>query len=234
VLRIKFQTETGQRLRRLQQEMGGNGMSVDSLLSVDDDRWLVALTVGDVTDRTPGVVADLPDVDLLYENQYTESSDTVSLLVLFENVDACIAQTLARRRAVPHAITLRDRALEGTVTVEDWDHLQVIADEIESTHDSFELVSVTKVDHVDAMLGTDQFKHAVRAHVSETQLRTLEHAFRAGYFTVPQEATATEIATELDISQSTFSERLRRSVDELLAVLFGEETDHPELDANEE
>jgi predicted DNA binding protein len=41
-----------------------------------------------------------------------------------------------------------------------------------------------------------------------------------GYFSVPRETTASEVAAELGISKSAFLERLRRGQDGLFAQVF--------------
>jgi len=57
--------------------------------------------------------------------------------------------------------------------------------------------------------------------LSDDQLEVLETAYQMGYFKVPQEVTAEEIASELDISRSTLSERLRRVEHNICELLFG-------------
>ena len=47
----------------------------------------------------------------------------------------------------------------------------------------------------------------------EAALRT---ALETGYFSVPRDATASEVAAELEISKSAFLERLRRGQESLL------------------
>ncbi len=52
------------------------------------------------------------------------------------------------------------------------------------------------------------------------QREVLETAFRVGYFEVPREASAADVAAELDIGQSTVVEHLRRAERNLLAGQF--------------
>jgi len=220
MLQITFQTEPSGALGRLHREVDGASTAVDSVLQTDDDEWLAFLTVSELTTSPDVAVAALPSVDLLRSEAYTAESGTFMLLVWVTD-DPCIVQTIARRRAVPHTVRLRDHRLEGTVTVDDWDHLQSIADDIEATHGGFDLISVNQVERVDAVLGTDRFKQATLEALPADHLRTLEVAYRAGYFEVPQGASASDVADELGVSQSTYSERVRRSVSSLLDVLFG-------------
>jgi predicted DNA binding protein len=51
---------------------------------------------------------------------------------------------------------------------------------------------------------------AQRWNLTPAQAEALEAAHAAGYFNVPRDTTASEVAAELDISKSAFLERLRR------------------------
>lgn len=57
--------------------------------------------------------------------------------------------------------------------------------------------------------------------LSDDQLAILETAYNMGYFDVPREASATDIATELNIAQSTMSERLRVVEQNLFELIYG-------------
>ncbi|KAB1187274.1 MULTISPECIES: helix-turn-helix domain-containing protein [Haloferax] len=53
--------------------------------------------------------------------------------------------------------------------------------------------------------------------LSEKQLTALELAFSRGYFETPKEASLTEIADDLGISEQALSQRLRRALNRLVA-----------------
>ncbi|MXR50380.1 hypothetical protein GRX03_01995 [Halovenus sp. WSH3] len=224
MLRITFETEPGDLLGRLHDSLDGGSTILDSVLQTDRTEWLAYLTVSDLDSPPVERVRELSDLELVYSDSYSAASDTALLLVRVHD-EPCIARLLAEHRAIPHAIRLHDHHLSGTVTVDDWDHLQTIADEIETARDTFELVSVRQVDSVEPILGSDRLKQTAKGAVPTEHLRTLEVAYRTGYFDVPQTASAEEVADELGVSQSTFSKRLRRSAAALLALLFGEQ--HP-------
>lgn len=57
--------------------------------------------------------------------------------------------------------------------------------------------------------------------VTPAQEAALRAALAAGYFAVPREADASEVARELDISKSAFLERLRRGQQRLLEQTMG-------------
>lgn len=61
-----------------------------------------------------------------------------------------------------------------------------------------------------------------RGKLTDRQLEVLQSAYNHGYFKRPKEANATELATELGITQSTFSEHLAAAQRKLFAdVLDG-------------
>lgn len=60
-----------------------------------------------------------------------------------------------------------------------------------------------------------------RWDVTPAQAEALRTALAMGYFSVPKEATATEVADELGIGKSAFLERLRRGQAGLLSQVFG-------------
>jgi len=63
---------------------------------------------------------------------------------------------------------------------------------------------------------SDASARAEPAPLSPEQLEAIRKAHRAGYFHVPRESSIEELASETDISNSAFSERLRRGLDRLI------------------
>jgi predicted DNA binding protein len=61
-----------------------------------------------------------------------------------------------------------------------------------------------------------------RGKLTERQREVLEHAFERGYFERPKRANATELADELGISQSTFTEHLMAAQRKLLEDILAE------------
>jgi hypothetical protein len=59
-----------------------------------------------------------------------------------------------------------------------------------------------------------------RSRLTDRQREVVETAHRMGYFEYPREATAETVASELDISPSTFAETLRAAERTLLDELF--------------
>ncbi|WP_313695695.1 helix-turn-helix domain-containing protein [Halorarum halobium] len=70
-------------------------------------------------------------------------------------------------------------------------------------------------------LGPDSAEAAGRWDVTPPQEAALRAALAAGYFAVPKESTASEVAAELGISKSAFLERLRRGQGALFEQMLG-------------
>lgn len=227
MLRIEFLTQSSGVLGELHEAMPGSTIALNSVLPIDETEWLAFLTASSTSSPPATVVEQTPGIELLYHQAYGPDSTTYQLIVIIEDDHVCLVQTLARQHAIPHSLSLSDQTLNGLVTVREWDHLQSLAEQIKSVHNKFELLSVTQVDHVGSLLGTDRFTETIRNQLTEAQLQTLETAHQLGYFTVPQTVTASDVADELAVSQSTVSERLRRAMGNLLIIAFGETREAP-------
>lgn len=68
-------------------------------------------------------------------------------------------------------------------------------------------------------LGDDEAPVADRWGLTPAQAAAIEAAHDAGYFAVPRDATAQDVADALDISKSAFLERLRRGQNRLLGQI---------------
>ncbi len=73
----------------------------------------------------------------------------------------------------------------------------------------------------DDHLGADDQRSVARGwDLTPAQAEAMRTALSMGYFTVPREATAADVAGALEISKSAFLERLRRGQASLFAQLF--------------
>jgi predicted DNA binding protein len=77
-----------------------------------------------------------------------------------------------------------------------------------------------KLERVYALRAEEEESIAKQWNLTPAQEESLRYAVRMGYFTVPREATADEVAAEMGISKSAFIERLHRAQQSLLTQLF--------------
>lgn len=82
-----------------------------------------------------------------------------------------------------------------------------------------ETVGIT-LERLSPMDGDDDSAVATQWDLTPAQTAALRQALAMGYFRVPREATAADVAAALDISTSAFNERLHRGQQALLSQVF--------------
>ncbi len=137
---------------------------------------------------------------------------------------------ILREKAIPNRLLLSSDRFDGVATVAEWDDFRRLADKLQEQYGYFELLSMNQVETTGAPLGSGQLGRVVRNELSRDQLTVLQTAHQMGYFDTPRRASADDVATELDIAQSTFSERLRLAQDQLFDLVFsgGEDSADPD------
>lgn len=123
--------------------------------------------------------------------------------------------------ALPNRIVLTENHVDVVVTTDAWQDFRDLADEIESTLGEFELRSVTQIEQPGEALDSGRLTEVLATKLPDEQLALLETAHNMGYFEVPRTVSAKEVAEELDIAQSTLSERLRTAERNLLDLIYG-------------
>ncbi|MFC7226931.1 helix-turn-helix domain-containing protein [Salinirubellus salinus] len=127
--------------------------------------------------------------------------------------EACVVHSLVDVGFLVDSIHLRDGTERFVGAVVGQDVLdQVLAAAGETVGVSLERISSLRA-HEDTPV-------AQRWDVTPRQSEAVEAAFRLGYFSVPREVTARDVADELGISKSAFLERLRRAQATFFGHLF--------------
>lgn len=223
MLRIKFQIRSAgiaSKLFAIDEQV--ISVEIDNALPVTEGEVFLSLTVGFHADISKESLSDqLPNVQIIDMSEANVTPHTYYLSVLADLSDVSVLSLLTENKAIPHTIVGTDSHLDVVASVRDWTHLKEVAATIEDNHGSLELVGTTQTESIGFPLGSNKVKQSISGKLSDNQLEVLETAYRLGYFKVPQEVTAEEIAEELDISRSTLSERLRRVEHSFCALLFG-------------
>ncbi len=133
-----------------------------------------------------------------------------------------VLSTVLAEGAIPCRVLARDGRVRAVVTVEDWEQLRSLAAAVEGEHGEFVLQGTTELEGPGYPLGRDDLEATVRGKLTDDQMEVLRTAYEMGHFAVPQQSTSGAVAEELGVARSTFSERLRRSQNRLLSVLFGD------------
>ncbi|OYR55332.1 hypothetical protein DJ70_12070 [Halorubrum halodurans] len=189
----------------------------------DEGNWIESLLV---TSRSPfdpeSVLSTLSRVELFHQEQVVDGSTapTYRLTIVAHEPYPFLLGVILRENAIPNRLELRTDHLHGVVTVDEWETFRTLADRIQEQFGRFELLSVNQVETTGEPLGSGQLGRVLRNELSAEQLTVLRTAHRMGYFDVPRRASADDIATELDIAQSTLSERLRVAEKRLFDLVF--------------
>jgi predicted DNA binding protein len=223
MLRIEFQIRLAgisSQFFELEEQVGS--IEIDNALPVAGDAVFLFLTAqfdGEVSEDS--LSRQLSSMQIVDMSRAEMNRCTYYLGVMTKLSDASVLSLLTENRAIPHRIVGRNAHLDVVASVRDWSHLKEVASTIESEHGSLELIGTTQTENIGFPLGGNKIKQSMSGKISDEQLNVLETAYQMGYFKVPQEVTAEEIAGELDISRSTLSERLRRVEHNFCELLFG-------------
>lgn len=112
-------------------------------------------------------------------------------------------------------VQVKNGALFITIHIDEIDDLQTVVDSLE---ESFESVSVCKIDHSEIKKGENPMRFD-RDKLTQRQQEVFRTAYEMGYFKHNNQANASDIADELDIAVSTFSEHMN-SIQEKIASEF--------------
>lgn len=223
-LRIEFQTEPIGVLSKLNHVLPeSTQIELDNVLPGEDDgRWLEFFTLtGSDVDDPAALLTEIERLEPVFVQRAEVNSDRFYVLTFTDGYEQSPTAVLLKYDAIPHRITVKDR-MTVIASVTSWQKLKTLAEDIERQYQSFELIGVTETDEMSFPLGGSTVKHNLRGKLTSKQLTIIETAYHCGYFEVPQQATAEDIAQELDISQSTLSEQLRNAQKAVWNVLFGD------------
>lgn len=200
-------------------------IELDNAFYVEDGTWIESLTVSAGEDFDPEALVDsIPGVQMFYTQQIPTGATDVSvrrITVLANESYPFILGLVLRQESIPNRIVLQRDGFEVVATARSWDQFRALADEVKDTLGVFELLSVNQIEEPGEPLDSGRLTEVLATKLPEDQLAVLETAYDMGYFEVPREASATEVAERLDIAQSTASERLRTAERNLLELIYG-------------
>lgn len=200
-------------------------IELDNAFYVEDGTWIESLTVSMVGEfECDEVVEAIPGVSLLSSREIPTGPTgvTVQRLTIIANESyPFILGLVLRQEAIPNRLVLQGGKVDAIVTAQAWEKFRELADEIQETLGSFDLRSVTQIENPGEPLDSGRLSEVLITKLEPEQLAVLETAYSMGYFEVPREASASAVAEELGIAQSTFSERLRTAERNLFDLIYG-------------
>jgi predicted DNA binding protein len=223
MLRVRIQVRlSGIQSQLLETGEAVQSVEIDNAFPVAGDEVFLFLTVRASSELSEEQLAtELEDTEIAHMTQTAVSEHTYHLAVMVDRSGRSVLALLTENRAIPHQITGENAHITVVASVRDWQHLKRVAGAIEGAHGSLELIGTTQTEQMGYPLGSDKLRQTISGKLSDQQLSVLETAYEMGFFRVPQEVTAGEIASELGISRSTLSERLHRVQHDLCELLFG-------------
>ncbi|WP_339104045.1 helix-turn-helix domain-containing protein [Haloterrigena salinisoli] len=213
-------------MAKLQREMDDvRSIELDNAFYVEDGTWIESLTVASNSEFDPEtVIEEISGASLFYSSEIPTASEDLTirrLTILATESYPFILSLVLRQEAIPNRIVLQNGDFEVVVTTRDWDQFRSMADEVQETLGEFELLSVTQNEDPGEPLDSGRLTEVLVSKLTDEQLAVLETAYEHGYFDIPRESSATELADELEIAQSTVSERLRTAERTLLELIYG-------------
>lgn len=224
-LRIEFQTEPVGVLEAIDNAFSESAqIELDNVLPGSaDGRWLNFFTITAPNGSAPAAtLAGVERVEPVFVQPTSSISNTFYVLTFTDGYEPRSTAILLEHNAIPHRITVQKSGMTVVASVTSWQKLKTLAENVERQHGSFELIGVTETNEMSFPLGGSIFKYSLQGKLTSEQLTIIEAAYRCGYFEVPQQATAEDVAEELGISQSTLSEQLRNAQNAVWNVLFGD------------
>jgi len=207
-------------------------IELENAFYADDGDWIESLLVTSETAFDPEVALEpFAPVELFHHEWVSDeqaNQQIYRLTVVAHEPYPFLLGLILRAKAIPNRLVLTQGRFDGVATVAEWEDFRELADRIQAQFGRFELVSVNQVETTGAPLGSGQLGRVVRNELSQDQLSVLQRAHEMGYFDTPRRSSANEIAAEMDIAQSTFSERLRLAEKDLFDFVFSADENAPE------
>lgn len=158
---------------------------------------------------------------MILNPEHVTEDDVISVILYADEPERHTLTTLTETGCVPFRVRASAEGLHIGGVVENWDVLKSIGDALEDEQQQFDLISVKETNSLPRPFDESRTKHVIQDTLTAQQFSLLETAYEAGYFHVPKETTSQELAEQLEMSQSTFSEQLRTAQAELYRHIFG-------------
>ncbi|MDR5673432.1 Transcriptional regulator, contains HTH domain [Halalkaliarchaeum sp. AArc-CO] len=188
----------------------------------DDDSNPVTGNPNRVTGSVTEFVVDTasPPEDLPAELVFSYGDKHLYRLV-HDGTVGCPCECLGEFGCPPHRYVARRGTLEIVFHAADYEQLQAVIGELRERFPGTDIRRLVRSPSGDEKSDT---VFVDRGKLTDRQLEVLRIAYEKGYFDRPRSTNATELAAELGINQSTFSEHLVAAQTKLLADVFEDGT----------
>jgi predicted DNA binding protein len=94
-----------------------------------------------------------------------------------------------------------------------------LTDRLQTAYPESTLVAQRELDR--PVRKAEELRQSIADRLTDRQREALTHAYHAGYFDWPRQSTAGDVATSMDIAETTFHYHLRNGLESLLAAFTG-------------
>ena len=230
-LRIAFQTNPSGVVAEISDKINGTrSIELDNAFYIQDGYWLESITISSSVPINVEAIFGTISGASIYHHKPVPSGPTETdihrvLYTANESYPYLLEQLLIQE-VIPNRIVIRRNHAAVVATTRSWDQFQEVADDVKEKFGAFDLESVDEIEEPGEPLDTGHLSEVIVTKLSDSQITTLETAYDMGYFDVPRSVAAQDVAAALDVSQATFSERIRTAERQLFELIFGAQNDH--------
>ncbi|WP_438267275.1 helix-turn-helix domain-containing protein [Halorubellus salinus] len=171
----------------------------------------------DATDEHPGDTSRTGDTGDVTPELVFDYGDHATYRFERERDVACPCEVVEAHDCPTVDVAIRDDGVHVTFHVPNMTDLQALVADL---REQFPSLDVQRLLRSTGDAGAHNLVFVDRGRLTDRQLEVLETAHRMGYFQHPKGANAGEVATELDITRSTFSEHLAAAQGKLLDAIL--------------
>lgn len=173
-----------------------------------------------LTRTTPEEVEDyVSEAAHINSVQHVCTNDDCHLFRLAAD-DTAIVATLAQYGAGIESLSITDTSGRLIAQVASSNDIRSVVDALQSTYNGLTLVA--QREHEQDIQTEAAFRAQLESVLTDRQHEAARTAYFAGYFEWPRDHSGEEVASMMDISQTTFTQHLRAAEQKLFAALFGE------------
>lgn len=183
----------------------------------DDDPTDRRAENDDRPDADSGTVADDPPVDGATFQTVFDYGDHATYRFDRTRDVACPCEVVEAHDCPALDVAVRDDGVHVAFHVPDMASLQSLIGDL---REQFPSLDVKRLLRSTGDAGAHNLVFVDRGRLTDRQLEVLETAHELGYFAHPKGANAGEVAAELDITRSTFSEHLAAAQSKLLDAIL--------------
>ncbi|WP_415380720.1 bacterio-opsin activator domain-containing protein [Halosimplex sp. TS25] len=178
----------------------------------------------EVVGASPTVVDAISEAEPVAERLVDQYTDNGVVVFRIEDPSECVAATLADEEAF-----IRDLWAEGgdgrvVAEVMPSRDAGAVVESILDEHPTMDLIAKRDRPREGPLFLRQHVQDVLARRLTDRQREVLVTAYRCGYFERPRDRTGAEVAEQLDISPSTFSQHLRAAQRKLLSALLEEDS----------